>query len=148
MPEYNFQLRGWQAIVAMVALVGFFGIKAAVHVRTVDDEMRAAVRERLLNEYSGRGPKDLARMVQEAREGSPVEMPPPVVQREVEFTSIAAHGKIGGGVTLVRAEVTVDGGPPPDSRSIRYFGISRKLEGGWMVVGESNSYSYYNELLP
>lgn len=132
----------------MVALVGFFGIQGALHVRSVDDEMRAAGRERLLNEYSGRGPKDLARMVQEAREGSPVEMLPPAAQRDVEFTSLAAHGKIGGGVTLVRAEVTVDGGPPPDSRSVRYFSISRKLEGGWMVIGESNSYSYYHELLP
>lgn len=148
MPEYNFPLRGWQAIAAIVALLGFFGIKAALHVRSVDDEMRAAVRERLLNEYSTRGPQDLARMVQEAREGLPVEMPTPVVQRDVEFNSIAAHGKIGGGAALVRAQVTVDGGPPPDGRSIRYFAISPKMEGGWMVMGESNSYSYYNELLP
>ena len=109
--------------------------------------MRAAVPERLLNEYSGRGPKDLARIVQEAREGLPIETPPPVIQRDLEFTSIAAHGKIGG-VTLVRAQITVDGGAPPDGRSIRYFAISRKLEGGWMVMGESNPYSYYNELLP
>src|ERR1700739_1055554 len=148
MPEYNFQLRDWQAIAAIVALLGFFGIKAALHVRPVDDEMRAAVPERLLNEYSGRGPKDLARIVQEAREGLPIETPPPVIQRDLEFTSIAAHGKIGGGVTLVRAQITVDGGAPPDGRSIRYFAISRKLEGGWMVMGESNPYSYYNELLP
>jgi hypothetical protein len=147
MPEYNFQLRGWQAIAAIVALLGFFGIKAALHVRPINDEMRAVVRERLLNEYSGRGPRDLARMVQEAREGLPVETPPPVIQRDVEFNSIVAHGKIGAGVTI-RAQVTVDGGAPPDGRSIRYFALSRKFEGGWMVMGESNPYSYYYQLFP
>ena len=61
---------------------------------------------------------------------------------------MAAHGKLSGRVTYIRAEVTVDGGPPPDGRSIRYFALSSKLGGGWMVVGETNSYSYYGELLP
>jgi hypothetical protein len=148
MPEYNFQLRGWHAIVAICVLAIYLGGTILVHLRPVDDGMRDAIRERLLNEYSGRGPKDIARIVAEAREGSPVEAVPSVVQRDVEFASMAAHGKLSGRVTYVRAQVTVDGGPPPDGRSIRYFALSSKLGGGWMVVGETNSYSYYTELLP
>lgn len=148
MPEYNFQLRGWHAIVAIVGLLGYLGITVALRVRPVDDEMRAAVRERLLNEYSGRGPKDLARIVEEAREGKPIETVPEAVQRDVQFSSFAAHGKIGAHVTYVRAEVTVGGAPPPDNRAVRYFSISRKFGGGWMVIGESSSYIYYSELLP
>jgi hypothetical protein len=90
-------------------------------------------RERLLNEYSGRGPKDIARIVAEAREGSPIEPVPEVVPRDVQFTSIAAHGRMGAPVTLVRAEITVDGGPPPDGRSVRYFRVTRKfMDGSWM----------------
>jgi hypothetical protein len=148
MPEYNFQLRGWHAMVAILALVLFMGGTMLAHIRSVDDGMRDAVRARLLNEYSGRGPKDVARIVAEARAGSPVEDVPPLVQHDVEFNSMTAHGKLLGRVTLVRAEVTVDGGPPPDGRSIRYFAVTSKLGAGWMVVGESNSYSYYRELLP
>jgi hypothetical protein len=148
MPEYNFQLRGWHAIVGILVLVVYLGGTMLVHLRPVDDVMRDAVRERLLNEYSGRGPKDIARIVAEAREGSPVEAVPSVVQRNVEFPLMAAHGKLSGRVIYVRAVVTVDGGPPPDGRSIRYFALSSKLGGGWMVVGETNSYSYYTELLP
>lgn len=149
MPEYSFQLRGWHALVGIMVLVIFAGIQMWLRVRSVDDEMRDAVRVELLNDYSGRGPKDVARLVTEAREGSPVEPVREVIQRDVEFTSIAAHGKIGGPVTLVRAEVTVDGGPPPDGRPVRYFRVSRKLMGGgWMVVGESDSYLYYRELVP
>jgi hypothetical protein len=66
----------------------------------------------------------------------------------VEFTSIAARGKVDGSVTLVRAEVTVDGDPPPDSRPVRYFRMTSKLGGGWMVVGESDSYGYLMQLMP
>lgn len=149
MAEYNFQLRGWHALVGIAALLGFSGIEMCLRVRTVDDGMRNAVRERLLNEYSGRGPKDIARIVKEAREGSPIEPVPEVVQRDVQFTSIAAHGRMGASVILVRAEITVDGGPPPDGRSVRYFCVSRKFaQDGWMVVGESDSYLYYRELAP
>jgi hypothetical protein len=149
MPEYNFQLRGWHALVGIIVLAGFAGMQIWLRVRTVDDGMRVAVRVELMNEYSGRGPKDIARLLTEARAGSPVQQVPEVVQRDVEFTSIAAHGRMGGPVTVVRAEVTVDGASPPDGRQVRYFRVARKfMGGGWMVVGESDSYLYYRELLP
>jgi hypothetical protein len=149
MAEYNFQLRGWHALVAIAVLVAFLGIAMFLRVRTVDDGMRNAVRERLVNEYSGRSPKDIARMVAEAREDLPIEAVPEIVQRDVEFTSIAAHGRMGAPAILVRAEITVDGGPPPDGRTVRYFRVTRKfMEDGWMVVGESGPYFYYRELAP
>jgi len=148
MPEYNFQLRGWHALLGVLALGVYLLGTVFVHVRSVDDSMRDAVRQRLLAEYSGRGPKDVARIIAEAREGAPVESLPPEVQRNIDFRSFAAHGKMDGRVIYVRAEITVDGAAPPDGRSVRYFTISGKLGGGWMVSGESNAYTYYNELLP
>jgi hypothetical protein len=149
MAEYNFQLRGWHALAGIAALLGFLGIEMYMRVRAVDDGMRSAVRDRLVNEYSGHGPKDIARIVAGARQGSPIEPLPEVVQQDVEFASIAAHGRMGAPAILVRAEITVDGGPPPDGRSVRYFRVTRKfMEDGWMVVGESDGYSYYRELAP
>jgi hypothetical protein len=148
MAEYNVPLRGWHAVVAIVALIGFTGLKMYLRVRPVEDGMRDAIREELLNEYSGRGPKDVARLVAEARAGLPVEPVAPLVQRDVEFTSIAARGKIGGPVTLVRAEITVDGGAPPDGRPVRFFRVTPKFGSGWMVLGETDSYRYLMELFP
>lgn len=149
MADYNFQLRGWHALLGIAALLGWVGVKIWLRVRPVDDGMRDAVRLELLNEYSGRGPADLARLVAEARAGEPVEPVQPLVQRDVEFKSIKALGEMGAPVTLVRSEVTVDGAPPPDGRPVRYFRMSRKfMGGGWMVVGESNSYNYFMELAP
>jgi hypothetical protein len=149
MAEYNFQLRGWHALVGIAALLGWVGLKIFLRVRPVDDGMRDAVRLELLNEYSGRGPADIARLVTGARAGEPVEPVQPLVQRDVEFQSIKALGEMGAPVTLVRSEVTVDGGPPPDGRAVRYFRVSRKFTGdGWMVMGESNSYNYFMQLAP
>jgi hypothetical protein len=147
--EYNFQLRGWHALIGIAVVLGFWGFEMYLHVRPVDDGMRSAVRERLLNDYSGRSPNDVARILAEAHQGSRVETVPEVVQRDVEFTSIGAHGKMGALVTLVRVEITVDGGPPPDGHSVRYFQMTRKLtDDGWMVGGDSDSYLYYRELAP
>jgi hypothetical protein len=149
MAEYNFQLRGWHALVALPLVLAFWALQMYLHVRPVDDAMRDALRAELLNEYSGRGLKDVARIVAEAHAGSPVEDVQPVVERDVEFTSIAARGKMGAPATLVRAEITVDGGPPPDGRPVRYFRMSTKfVGGGWMVVGESDSYNYFMQLAP
>jgi len=149
MAEYNFELRGWHAVIGITALLGFWGLQMYMRATPVDDAMRDAVRVELLNEYSGRGPKDVARLVTEARAGLPVEPVQPLVQRDVEFNSIAARGKIGGAVTFIRAEVALDGGPPPDGRSVRYFRLSRKfIGGGWMVIGESDPYGYFMQLMP
>jgi hypothetical protein len=144
--EYNFQLKGWHALLAIPLLLGFAGIKMWMHVRTVDDALREAVRSQLMNDYSGRGRKDVARIVAEARAGAPVEALPPLIQREVEFTSIAARGVFGGQRALVRVEITVDGGAPPDGRAVRYLRVSSGLDGVWIVDGDSDSYSYFMEL--
>jgi len=148
MAQYSLQLRGWPAVVAIAALAGITGVQMYLRVRSVDDAMRDAVRLELLKEYSGRGPRDLARFVAEARAGLPVEPVPALVQRDVEFTSMAARGSMGGAI-VVRAEVTVDGGAPPDGRAIRYFWVSRKFGGeGWMVMAETDAYRYFMALVP
>ena len=78
-----------------------------------------------------------------------VESVPDLVQHDVEFKSIATLGKMSARVDFVRAEVIVDGGSPPDGRSVRYFRISRKImDPGWIVIGPSDAYSYYSQLIP
>jgi hypothetical protein len=149
MAQYNIQLRGWQAVAGLLVLAGITGVQMYSRMRSVDDAMRDAVRTELLQEYSGRGPKDIARFVAEARAGQPVESVPALVQRDVEFTSMAARGTTGGAI-VVRTEVTVDGGPPPDGRPVRYFWVVRKFggEGSWLVTSETDAYRYFEALLP
>lgn len=151
MPEYSFSLplRGWHALAGVAAVLVIWGIQMYTRIVPEDEAMRAAVKAELIEEYSGRGPKDVARLVAEARAGSPVEPVPELVQHEVEFKSISALGKMGARVDFVRAEIIVDGAVPPDGHQVRYFRISRKfMNPGWMVIGPSDSYSYYSQLIP
>lgn len=149
MPTFDFQLRGGQAVLGIAVVLGVLAFNLYLHNRPIDDNMRTAVRERLLKEYSGRGPKDLARIVSEARAGSPIEDIPEVVQRDVQFRSIAAHGKLRGSNIVLRADITVDGGPPPDGRAVRYFRLTHNvLNDTWIVLGDSNAYLYYSEWFP
>lgn len=148
MPEYNYEFRGWHAAIALVAVLGFFGVKSFLRIRMVDESMRDAVRQQLMNEYSGRGPKDVARLVAEARAQQPLDAVPPLVQRDIEFKSIGARGQWDALVAVIRVEITVDGAAPPDGRNTRFFRVSQKLDGGWMVIGDSDSYSYFMMLVP
>jgi hypothetical protein len=149
MPEHSFQLRGWHSLIGMAMVLVFWAVQIYTRVVPADEAMRAAVKQELLNEYSGRGRKDVARLVAQAREGSRVESVPEFVQRDVELKSISALGNISAHVDFVRAEVTVDGGSPPDGHPVRYFRMSRKIvDPGWLVLGPSDAYSYYSQLIP
>lgn len=154
MATYNFQLRGSHVILGIALVLGVMGFNMYLRILPVDDNMRAALRERLLKEYSGRGVKDVARILSEARAGAPIEDLPEVVQRDVQFTSMGAHGKrtalqIGESNIVIRADITVDGGPPPDWRAVRYFRLTYNvLNGTWIVLGNSNAYLYYSTWIP
>jgi hypothetical protein len=147
MPQYTFQFRGWHAIVAVVLVLGYWGASVYARVRAVDDGTRDSIRQYLLNEYSGRGPNDVQRILAEARNGQPVEDLPEVQKRDVEFPSFSAVGKYDAPFETVRVEITVDGGAPPEGEAMRYFRVER-LGGKWLVVGRSDSYNYYSQLFP
>ena len=95
MPQYTFQFRGWHAVVAVVLFLGYWGLSVYARVRAVDDGMRDSIRQYLLNEYSGRSPNDVQRILAEAHNGQPVENLPEVQKRDVEFPSFSAVGKYG-----------------------------------------------------
>jgi hypothetical protein len=71
-------------------------------------------------------------MIAEAREGLPVEPVPELVQRDVEFKSISALGKMGAPWILFAPKLLSTERPLPIGRSVCYFRISRKL---WIPAG-------------
>ena len=145
MPERLFQLRGWHALVGVVVLCGYWSVSAYSRVRVVDDHMRDAVRQYLLNEYSGRSPRDVQRILSEARSGRPVENLPEVQQHDIQFPSASAVGRYGAPSDLIRVQITVDGGQTPEYGAVRYFRVEHVAGDKWLVVGQSDSYSYYSE---
>jgi len=146
MGQARVELTGWKAILVLVAVLGISGYRLSSRFPTVDDVGREAIRDWLVKDYTGRGPAALAQRVAEYRAGLP-DRPEALlaVEPRVEFVSLSAHG--WRDAMVVRSEVSVDGGPPPDSRPVRYLFLTTKVGGGWMVLAESDSFQYYRALL-
>ncbi len=146
--EYRQQLKGWQAAVAMVVILGIVAYQCARRVQTVDDAARFAIGVSLTREYQGKGLREQVQeyLKQKASGGAPQEPPPSDVPiPRVELVSVKAHGSKD--VMVAKVELTVNGGPPPDGRSVRYLDLMRSMDGRWLVVADSNAYHYLTSLL-
>jgi hypothetical protein len=144
--ETRIELTGWKAIVALAVFLAISAVRLLMRFPAVADDGREAVRTWLVNDYEGRGPKALAQMASDYRAGLPVHAPErPAVAPQVEFVSLAAHGLRDA--MVVRAEVMVDGGSPPDDRPVRYLYLTTRVGGGWMVMSETSELRYYEALM-
>jgi hypothetical protein len=146
--EYRQQLKGWQAAVVGVVIPGIVAYQCARRLQTVDDSARFAIGVSLTREYQGRGLKEQVQeyLQQRASGGAPKEPPPSDVPvPRVELVSVKAHGS--NDVMVAKVELTVDGGPPPDGRSVRYLDLMRSVDGRWLVVADSDAYHYWISLL-
>jgi hypothetical protein len=148
MPRLRLELTSRLALLAYAALLVYMLGSMIMHIRLVDDSMRDAVRERLRSEYAGLSSKHIASVLAEVRADTRIPPIAPLLQHVFDFPSFAAHAKLMNRLTYVRALVTIDGGPPPDDRDVRYFALTPKFGGGWTVVGETTANTYYSELLP
>jgi hypothetical protein len=146
MSETRIKLTGWKAILVTVLILGVTGYRFYSRFPTVTDDGREALRLWLAKDYTGRGPKDLAKRVAAYRAGLPDQPPTaPAVEPNVELVSLSAHGSRDA--MVVRSQVSVDGGVPPDGQPVRYLFLTTKVGGGWMVMSESDSFRYYTALL-
>lgn len=141
----QFQLTGWKAVVALLVFMALAGIRLSMRFQTIPDDGREAVRTWLVKDYEGLGPGAVAQMVSDYRAGTPVQVPHPAEAPQVEFVSMSAHGAPHR--MIVRAEISVNGAPPPDDRPVRYLLLTTKFDGGWMVLSETTEYSYYDALV-
>jgi hypothetical protein len=146
MGETRIELTGWKAILVAMLILGVTGYRIYSRFPTVNDDGREALRVWLVKDYTGRGQKALAQRVADYRAGLPDRpVAVPAVEPRVEFVSLSAHG--WRDAMVVRSEISVDGGPPPHSQPVRYLFLTTKVEGGWMVLSESDSFRYYAALL-
>ena len=145
MAETRVELKGWPAIIALVGILGVTGYRTSTRFPKIPEEGRATLRQWLVNDYEGLGPAALAQRVANYRAGLPdTPVARPAVEPQVDFASLSAHGSRDA--MVVRSEVTVEGGPPPDGRRVRYLFLTTKVGGGWVVFSESDSFRYYEAL--
>ena len=147
--EYRQNLKGWQAAAVALGILGVVIYQCARRIQTLDESARFAIGVSLVREYRGTG---LHQQVQEylkqkASGEAPSEPTPSAVPiPHVELALVGAHGSKD--VMVAKVKVKVNGGPPPDGRSIRYLDLMRSTtDGRWMVVADSDAYHYMISLL-
>jgi hypothetical protein len=142
MPDIRITLTGWKAAAFLALPLAWGGAQLWYHIRPVDDAGRRAVQAWLLRGYREETAADMVRKLANAKDGlAPDPEPPPM---DVEIVSASAHG--GTSHMIVKVEVTVNGGAPPDGRPIRYLYVSRNFDNTWNILSETDSYSYTRAL--
>jgi hypothetical protein len=145
--EYRAQLSGWQAAVVGLLVLGVVTYQCVARIQSVDDAGRETIRTWLVREYQGTGLRQEVRAYLQRKAGVPEQpVPPPSMpEPEVGLVSLSGHGSKD--IMVVRVQVRVNNGPPPDDRPIRYVDLMRRTDGRWMVFAESDGLHYYWMLL-
>jgi hypothetical protein len=130
------RVTGWKAV-AVLVLVAALGVFRFVTARdALDADAQQQLGMWLRGEYASRY---LAAI-------RPDSLTPEQVQDllrldRIEFPSIRGIGTPDD--MVVRVEITVDGGPPPDGRAVRYWRMRYSTITGWRMEREANALLYY-----
>ena len=144
--EYRLPLAGWPAAAVGALILGVVAYQCVARIQHVDDAGRETIRAWLVREYQG---KEIRREVQghlrrkAGEEEAPAQAPMP--EPAVRFVSLDAHG--WKDFMIVRVQVKVNDGPPPDGRSVRYVHLDRQPGGRWKAFGDTDALHYYWALL-
>jgi hypothetical protein len=139
------RLKGWPAVVAIV-LVGIFLLYRATSARSaLEGEQGELLRNHLRGEYAGHVLPD----VKQAYDAGDTEELEAQVDRvtslgDIQFTSVGVKGT--GDEVIVKLTISVGGKAPPDGKTTRYYLLRHRTIGGWRVVREVGSWSWYLKL--
>ena len=144
--EYRLQLTGWQAAAVGAVILGVVTYQCVARIQHVDDAGRETLRAWFAKEYQGKGLRQEVQAYLRRKAGEePAPAQAPTPEPSVRFVSLDAHG--WKDIMIVRAQVRVNDGPPPDGRSIRYVYLDRQPDGRFMVFGDTDALHYYWTLL-
>ena len=136
-----------QGAIVVLLIVAF----VAWRVHAVRTEAPGAVREPLRNalaiEYAGHGLPSVEESVaaQDLESLSKRFSNLDATRETIEIASVSARVSDEDGV-FIRAVVRVNGGDPPDGRSVRYFLFSHSSLTGWSCQRDATAFEYYTTL--
>ena len=147
--EYRQNLKGWHAAVVALGILAVVAYQCTRRIQTLDESARFAIGASLVREYRGAGLKQqVQEYLKERANGGAAQEPTTTVtpMPHVDLALVGAHGSKD--IIVAKVRVRVNGGPPPDGRSIRYLDLMRSAtDGRWQVVADSDSYHYIMSLL-
>ncbi len=134
MGQVQIKLTGAKAIVAILLVAAFMGYRFFSATSTIETDAAEKIKFSLWGEYASR---------------LMAEKPPPTEEtarralalENIEFPEINGRGTPGD--MIVRVRISVNGSPPPDGRSVRYFRMEYSQLTKWRYVRETTAFAYH-----
>ncbi len=134
MSQVNVKLTGAKAVVVILLVAGFMGYRFFSATSTIETDAAEIIKSSLWGRYA---------------RGLMAENPEPTEETalramaldNIQFLEINGRGTPGD--MVVRVRISVDGSPPPDGRSVRYFRMEYSQLTKWRYVRETTGFAYY-----
>lgn len=138
------QIGGWKAGLVILALAGFSLYRLSRLPAALDRQAKEPIRRELVSIYQ----KDFQQATDRLNRGgltaeeSRQILRRPKVFSGIEIVSLQAR-RVEDSEYAVRVEFTVEGKPPPDGKTPRYFRVQKRAVGDWYVLGETSALLYW-----
>ncbi len=145
MSETKVQLKGTNALIAIVVLLGFFGYKYYSAQSTLATEGAEVLKFWLSGEYQSHAIDNFKSP--DSKVGNPENIEKRALKildaGKVKFLSLKARGASKD--IIVRAEISVNGKPPEIGKVVRYFRMEHTMISGWYVHRETTAFAFYTK---
>ena len=135
-------LRGWQAGAAALALLILVIAHQAFIGRKLDRQaiegLKPHLKGRILSQALDNRPWN---KLSDAEKKEFSDLAVSMTNPEIDLNNVSARGF--GSRRVVRVEVSLQGKPPPDGRTVRYFSMEYSLLFGWIYRQEVGPLSYW-----
>lgn len=143
------KLKGPTAVIGVVALLLFGAYRMNSMETELETEALDELKAYLAAEYAGKDVAALSEALESPQtldpEQAKVQADEILANQNITFPSVSARGfwdAKDGGDAVVRVEIQVDGGPPPDGVATRYYRMRYRPLSGWRVGGRTSVWSY------
>ena len=132
MSQVQIKLTGAKAVVAILLVTAFMGYRFFSAMSTIEVAAAEVLKFSLWGEYA-------SRLMAEKPEPTEETVRRALALDNIQFPEINGRGTPGD--MVVRVRIVVDGSPPPDGRSVRYFRMEYSQLTKWRYVRETTAFA-------
>lgn len=134
MRQVQIKLTGAKAVVAILLVTAFMGYRFFSAMSTIEIAAAEVLKFSLWGEYA-------SRLMAERPEPTEETARRALALDNIQFPEINGRGTPSD--MVVRVRIVVDGSPPPDGRSVRYFRMEYSQLTKWRYVRETTAFAYH-----
>lgn len=139
----KFKLTGWNAIIALVAVVGFAVFRFESQSKALESQGVEQVKNWLLAESTRAVLPSMEKAMKdpESNKNYLADVSKNLRKENFEIVSVTRHGL--GSSIVARVEVRYKGQSPSDGMNVRYLRMKYSMVTGWIVIREASKWDYY-----